>query len=480
MKINKLYLSISAFALVSATSLNAQVKSQKIGDNPTIINPSAVLDVESTNKGVLLPRIALSGTADATTIAAPTTSMLVYNTATAGTAPNDVMPGYYFWNGAAWTRLATGASATDNQTLNIAGNTLSISNGNTVTLPTATEVDGSVTNELQTISLLGNDLSLSNGGGTVTIPSSADGDAWGVDGENQTSAVTRTGNVGIGVVPTTSLDVFKSTAGAVKIVDGTQAVNKVLISDAVGVGTWQKVTENSINSGAAAANMVLTADGAGGATWAAASGSSGGGTALAPGGSNGAFLIASNLPQANSVLGIWYQILAASCIAPSNSLTAATAPATLTTMKLSSYNSGVTVTATKGITYSFGGHSYAHYSVNSNVNYFQAEKIANELGGYLMVPNSLAEFNTVVATNSGNQMWIAGILQQPEMLAYWSPSGEPRIATYIDGGTWGTEKNSSDAVITFSVNKIGMSYVNNNGESASEYALTRFVVEFNQ
>jgi hypothetical protein len=54
------------------------------------------------------------------------------------------------------------------QTLSIAGNTITLSNGGTVNLPA--EVDGSVTNELQTLSLSGADLTLSNGGGTVTLP----------------------------------------------------------------------------------------------------------------------------------------------------------------------------------------------------------------------------------------------------------------------------------------------------------------------
>ncbi|MEB8347351.1 hypothetical protein OO010_14955, partial [Flavobacteriaceae bacterium KMM 6898] len=40
---------------------------------------------------------------------------------------------------------------------------------------TFTEVDGSVTNEIQTISLSGNNLILSNGGGSVPLPSGADG-----------------------------------------------------------------------------------------------------------------------------------------------------------------------------------------------------------------------------------------------------------------------------------------------------------------
>jgi len=33
------------------------------------------------------------------------TGLLVYNTATAGSAPNNVIPSYYFWNGSAWIKF---------------------------------------------------------------------------------------------------------------------------------------------------------------------------------------------------------------------------------------------------------------------------------------------------------------------------------------------------------------------------------------
>jgi hypothetical protein len=54
---NKLYLiSISILFLFFFTS--NQVFSQvKVGDNPNTINPSAVLEAESTNKGFLPPRM---------------------------------------------------------------------------------------------------------------------------------------------------------------------------------------------------------------------------------------------------------------------------------------------------------------------------------------------------------------------------------------------------------------------------------------
>lgn len=85
-------------------------KSQNVGINATGSSPDATagLDVNFTNKGILIPRVALTATNSAGPITTPTTSLLVYNTATAGSAPNNVTPGYYFWTGTAWSRLSNG------------------------------------------------------------------------------------------------------------------------------------------------------------------------------------------------------------------------------------------------------------------------------------------------------------------------------------------------------------------------------------
>jgi len=63
---------------------------------------SALLDVSSTNKGFLPPRIALNSTTDVVTIPSPATGLFVYNTG-AGTLTTK---GYYYWDGAKWTRLS--------------------------------------------------------------------------------------------------------------------------------------------------------------------------------------------------------------------------------------------------------------------------------------------------------------------------------------------------------------------------------------
>ena len=71
-------LSIGLLFFISIVMVNAQ----NIGINPTGTPPhaSAGLDVNYTDKGLLLPRVNLTSETDATTIPAPAISLMVYNT----------------------------------------------------------------------------------------------------------------------------------------------------------------------------------------------------------------------------------------------------------------------------------------------------------------------------------------------------------------------------------------------------------------
>lgn len=87
------------FVFVSLSSiLNAQT-----GIGTKSPDASAALEIKNENKGILIPRLALTGTNDSVTIATPANSLMIYNTATV----SDVTPGYYYWNGNAWNRLLT-------------------------------------------------------------------------------------------------------------------------------------------------------------------------------------------------------------------------------------------------------------------------------------------------------------------------------------------------------------------------------------
>ncbi len=76
------------------------------GIGTTTPNASAKLDVYSTNKGFLPPRVTLTSTTDASTIASPAEGLLVYNLGSSG-----LQAGYYYWNNASWATIATASSA---------------------------------------------------------------------------------------------------------------------------------------------------------------------------------------------------------------------------------------------------------------------------------------------------------------------------------------------------------------------------------
>jgi hypothetical protein len=85
---------------------------QNVGINPTgnLPKPSAGLDVDFTNKGLLIPRVCLSGSNDNSTINNPEHSLLVYNTGTCGLTP----AGYYYNAGTTsspnWVQLLSSTS----------------------------------------------------------------------------------------------------------------------------------------------------------------------------------------------------------------------------------------------------------------------------------------------------------------------------------------------------------------------------------
>jgi hypothetical protein len=50
--------------------------------------------------------VALTSVTDNSTVGSPATGLLVYNTNTSGSAPNNVIPGYYYWNGNNWALIS--------------------------------------------------------------------------------------------------------------------------------------------------------------------------------------------------------------------------------------------------------------------------------------------------------------------------------------------------------------------------------------
>jgi uncharacterized protein (TIGR02145 family) len=99
-----LFLTAVLCLILQFSSFGQSIKLNNQGDAG-----SAMLDVSSASKGILIPNVALTGSTDATTITSPAVSLLVYNTATV----SDILPGYFYNSGTIvspfWTRLVTDA-----------------------------------------------------------------------------------------------------------------------------------------------------------------------------------------------------------------------------------------------------------------------------------------------------------------------------------------------------------------------------------
>lgn len=182
------------------------LSSAQVGIGTTSPHASAALEIETTNKGFLAPRVALTSNSDVATIASPATGLMIYNTATAGTSPNTVVPGYYYYSGSKWERLVvTSPDAT------VDFNTANPNTGSpTFTPNTPASADYIYVSSVDASQWFWNGSTYV----TYVAPAST---AWNLAnttndaGNNKTANIWRTGNVGIGMNnPTAPLDVQSS------------------------------------------------------------------------------------------------------------------------------------------------------------------------------------------------------------------------------------------------------------------------------
>lgn len=91
-------------------NLSITLFAQNVGISPSasVPNASAMLDIVASDKGLLVPRFALSDITVAAPVVSPALSLIVYNTFTSAlaTASNNVVPGFYYWDGAKWVAFA--------------------------------------------------------------------------------------------------------------------------------------------------------------------------------------------------------------------------------------------------------------------------------------------------------------------------------------------------------------------------------------
>jgi hypothetical protein len=180
----------------------------QIGIGTITPNVASELDITSTTRGVLLPRmtqaqrtIMTAGIFPNPAFGAAETGMLVYQIAASPIVATDSPPGLYFWDGFTWIQSSQSGWLLSG---NPATNPLTQFLGTTDTQPLVIR-----TNNVERMRILGN-----------AVPATA-------------------GFVGIGTTtPTHKLHILSATAGAFRLVDGSQVAGRILTSDANGVATW--------------------------------------------------------------------------------------------------------------------------------------------------------------------------------------------------------------------------------------------------
>ena len=197
--------------LLSSTSLMLAQQKLKVGNNPATLNPSAALEVESTTKGFLPPRMTLVQK-DAIPVSTATKGLTVYCT--------DCTPeGLYTYNGTAWTAVGSlsGASLGNGKILI----------GNSANAATAIAPSGDVTIDNTGVTAIGTN-KVTNGmlAGSIDLTTKVTGILPVANGGTGSSSITGyvKGN-GTGPFSTESLIPVANVEGAVKKVNGVEPID---------------------------------------------------------------------------------------------------------------------------------------------------------------------------------------------------------------------------------------------------------------
>jgi len=95
----KIIIFICGIFCAGCSIMNAQTKA--VGINTVTPHPSAILDINSTNKAFLPPKVQLEDLASVTNpVSAPVEGLIVYNTGGVN------FPGYYVWRNGSWHLMA--------------------------------------------------------------------------------------------------------------------------------------------------------------------------------------------------------------------------------------------------------------------------------------------------------------------------------------------------------------------------------------
>ena len=86
--------------MLIGTAVNGTAQGVAINSDGSTADASAMLDIKSTAKGMLIPRM-LKAERDAITVSSARNGLLIYQT--------DNTPGFYFYDGSSWAVVGSGA-----------------------------------------------------------------------------------------------------------------------------------------------------------------------------------------------------------------------------------------------------------------------------------------------------------------------------------------------------------------------------------
>ena len=249
---------IALMLVFIASSVSAQ-----IGVGTRTPDSDAMLEVKATNKGLLLPRVALVATTAVSPLANHVAGMTVYNTATAG----DVTPGYYYNDGAKWVKLATGlvldATASATGKIQLAGDL-----SGSATVPTVKDgaitstkiLDGTIAGvDIATGAVTSDKLSLGTASSGQVLK--WDGSAWVPAADAGLTTTTVSNAIDSGTLTTRINGVVSEPVTLPVTADANATTNGIvrLAGDLSGLAEAPTVANLAINTAKLAANAVTTA-----------------------------------------------------------------------------------------------------------------------------------------------------------------------------------------------------------------------------
>lgn len=166
------------FILLSLIFTHQLCKSQQVGIGTIFPDSSAALDINSTNKGLLIPRVALLNDTDTSTIINPTAGLLIINS---GSSPSLTQNAIYQFDGTKWNLILTKENTilSGDITGTLANNNISGINGKAFSFTSLTsgnllQYNGTNWVNVTPASILGA-ISVSNNSNTNTLTTTVNG-----------------------------------------------------------------------------------------------------------------------------------------------------------------------------------------------------------------------------------------------------------------------------------------------------------------